>query len=244
MHNINKNNFKKIEKNLKDLKKKYNFINPNDINKRLISENNILLTFDDGFKNNYFFAKKILKRIGIKAIFFVLTDFVSSKSHEEKIKVLKNIFPMKKNLNLLNYQNMTWSNLKELKKMGHTIGLHGKSHKKLSSINNLNDLKKEIIYPKRVYKKKLLSNCNLFAFPFGTYESVNKKSIKLIKSNYKYVFSGIRGDNKITQEKQLLFRDNIEDYYDFKIIDFFMCGYGDFLYKKVKDKILMIFSRN
>ena len=48
---------------------------------------------------------------------------------------------------------MTWSNLNELLNMGHMIGIHGKSHKRLSSIRNSKELKNEIISPKRIVKK-------------------------------------------------------------------------------------------
>tara|TARA_A100001015_G_scaffold307009_1_gene402206 strand:+ start:333 stop:1151 length:819 start_codon:yes stop_codon:yes gene_type:complete len=244
MHNLNKNNFKTLEKNLIFLKKKYNFINPRDINHKLPNKNNILLTFDDGFKNNFIFAKKVLKKINVKAVFFILTDFVASKRKMDKIEILRNIFPQKKNLNLIKHEPMTWSNLNELLNMGHMIGIHGKSHKRLSSIRNSKELKNEIISPKRIVKKKLSLDCNYFAFPFGTCGSINKKSMRLIKLNYKYIFSGIRGDNKKIKKKQLFFRDNIDDSYDRKIIDFFINGYGDFLYRKARNQILTMFSRN
>ena len=58
LHNVNKENFSKIKKNLIYLKKNYNFIDPKKFKEgfNLKNKKNLLITFDDGFKSNYYFA--------------------------------------------------------------------------------------------------------------------------------------------------------------------------------------------
>jgi|TARA_B110000495_G_scaffold66106_1_gene56297 peptidoglycan/xylan/chitin deacetylase (PgdA/CDA1 family) len=64
-----------FEKQIKFLKKTYNPISVNDVvdtlnNKQEISDNSILLTFDDGLKDHYDYVYPILKENDIKGIFF------------------------------------------------------------------------------------------------------------------------------------------------------------------------------
>ena len=83
-HNIEKKNFQLLENNLKTLKKNYNFINPNILKKSDLpkGKNNLLLTFDDGFKSNYIFAKTILKKLKIKGVFFIVSDLINSNNYK------------------------------------------------------------------------------------------------------------------------------------------------------------------
>ena len=91
-----------------------------------------MLTFDDGFESNYFFAKKALNKQD-KSNFFYCYRFVRKK----KKKILSRIVSKnsKQNYKFLKKQ------IKELIKMGHLIGAHGKAHLRLSEISNLKDLK-------------------------------------------------------------------------------------------------------
>jgi len=233
-HNIDKKNFQLLENNLKVLKKNYNFINPNVLRKsnNPKGKNNLLITFDDGFKSNYIFAKTVLKKLKIKGIFFVVTDFVSSKNHKKKKLLIKNIFPEKNFLNSSKYNSMSWNNLRKLEKMGHAIGSHTKSHLRLSDIKSLSNLRNQIIGPINAFKKNKIKKPIFFAYSFGDFSSFNKKCFNIAKSNYKFIFSGIRGDN--INPKKMMYRDNIEDNYSLNTINFFLRGYSDFLYKKYR----------
>ena len=48
-----------------------------------------MLTFDDGFYSNYIIAKEVLKPLGIKAIFFVTTEFIDSKNKDLQQNFIK-----------------------------------------------------------------------------------------------------------------------------------------------------------
>ena len=92
-HHIEKKDFNKFTNHLKILKKKWKFITPvqfeNHIcGKKKLKGKNLLLTFDDGFKSNYTVEKNILRKLNIKSIFFVPSDFIKFKSS----KNLKNLY--------------------------------------------------------------------------------------------------------------------------------------------------------
>jgi peptidoglycan/xylan/chitin deacetylase (PgdA/CDA1 family) len=238
-HNMKRKNFKLLEKNLKILQKKYNFIDPNTLKTGIYpnGKNNLLLTFDDGFKSNFVFAKSVLNKLKIKAIFFIITDLINSNNYTKK-KIIKNIFPDQEIINFSYYQPMRWHELKNLEKMGHVIGTHTKSHLRLSDIKLTSILKKQIIFPIQEFKKNQIKKPIFFAYPFGDFHSFNKKCFNIAKTKYKYIFSGLRGDN--LKLSKIIFRDNIGDNYSLKIIFFFIRGYSDFLYKRYR-KVLLSF---
>ena len=239
LHNIEKKNFKLLEKNLKILKKEYNFIDPNKLSKYQYpnTKNNLLLTFDDGFKSNFFFAKNILSKLKIKSIFFIISDLLNSDRHLKKAAI-KNIFPKNTIKRENNFNTMTWNNVRVLEKMGHVIGTHTKSHLRLSEVKSLSILKEQINSPIVDFKKNKIKKPKFFAYPFGDFHSINKKALNIAKKKYEFIFSGIRGDN--LNSKNILFRDNIRDNYSMRTINFFIEGYSDFLYKKFR-KLLRSF---
>jgi peptidoglycan/xylan/chitin deacetylase (PgdA/CDA1 family) len=237
LHDININNFKNLKNNLKYLKKNYNFVDPKQLEKDCFpaGKKNLLLTFDDGFKSNFIFAKNVLNKLKIKAVFFVVSDLINSKNYSKK-KILQNIYPEKKEIRISKYSIMSWQDLRILEKMGHVIGSHTKSHLKINKIKSISVLKKEIFTPIQIFKKNKINKPNFFAYSFGDFYSFNKKCFNIAKVKYKFIFSGIRGDN--VKHNKVLFRDNIEDNYTFEMINFFINGYADFLYKKYRKIIL------
>ena len=48
--------------------------------------NNLLITFDDGLASNRVVAEKILNPMGIKAIFFIISEFAKIKKPSEARK--------------------------------------------------------------------------------------------------------------------------------------------------------------
>lgn len=234
LHNIEKRNFQLLENNLKTLKENYNFINPNILKKSNYpkGKKNLLITFDDGFKSNYIFAKTILKKLKIKGVFFIVTDLINSNNYKKKKLIIKNIFPEKNLSYSSKYNPMSWNDVRKLQKMGHIIGSHTKSHLRLSDIKSLPNLRNQIIAPINVFKKNKIKKPIFFAYSFGNFSSFNKKCFNIAKSKYKFIFSGIRGDN--IKPKKIMYRDNIEDNYSLNMINFFLRGYSDFLYKKYR----------
>ena len=138
-HDIEKKNFDKFYNQLKNLKKEWNFITPSQFEnhlrgKKRLKGKNLLLTFDDGFKSNFNVEKEVLRKLNIKCIFFVPTDFIKINSYKKSQKFLnKNILDsFSKKTNEL--KNMSVENIRSLLKKGHVIGSHTKTHVNLGKI--------------------------------------------------------------------------------------------------------------
>jgi peptidoglycan/xylan/chitin deacetylase (PgdA/CDA1 family) len=72
----------KFRKQIIKLKKKYTFINPeelNDIDTRSINKNLCSVTFDDGTKDQFEYAIPILNEFNIKAFFFIIGSVFDKK---------------------------------------------------------------------------------------------------------------------------------------------------------------------
>ena len=92
LHSTDKKNFDEYNILLKRINSKAPFIDPSDIenffNGKLGKGSKSLLTFDDGFKNNFLFSTKVLDPLSIKAIF--LFFFLINKN---KITYFNSVYP-------------------------------------------------------------------------------------------------------------------------------------------------------
>lgn len=241
IHDVLEKDFENLEKILVNLKKKWEFVDPSKLKIiNNIKKNHILLTFDDGYKSQKIFADEILNRHKIKALFFVVTNFIKCNSKEEAQNfVSKNIDTGITN-NPSRYSeidNMNFDDLKELISKDNLIGSHTVNHKKLTEIDNADELNYEIINSKKELEKMLDCKINNFAWTYGDINSIDKKSYNIIKKNYHNIFSGIRGNN-IQTSSSVYFRDELSPFYSEDLVNAFLNGYSDFYYYKNRKKLL------
>ena len=214
-HHIDEKYFPLFEKLIFQLKNEFDFISPFDFELFLSGKNNInskklLLTFDDGYKSNYFIAKHILDPLNIKSIFFVNPNFAKIKNRSEQIKFMKNnFFFSNSNLDNSEISPMTFSDMKKLIKKGHYIGSHTLNHKRLSKLESKKDLNNEIVMSKVVLEEKLNTPINHFAYPFGDINSISSEAMKLAIQHYQFIYSGIRGINYSSVKRYALKRESL-----------------------------------
>lgn len=235
-HHIQKNQYNLFLNQLFLIKKKWNFITPNQFENHIngmhkLKGKNVLLTFDDGFNSNFFIAKKILKKLKIKAIFFVPSDFVKINSAlKSRVFIKKNILDQSLPSDFNTVRNMTINNLKELIKNGHLIGAHSKTHANLGSIINDKKLKNEIIYSAKNLEKILKIKIKHFAFTYGNYLSISERSLKFALSQYDFIYSSLRGNNFKNFKTEIIKRDAIYLEKDNKLLLIFLSGLVDLKY--------------
>ncbi len=110
-----------------------------------------ILTFDDGWKNQYKHALPVLLKYNTKATFFIYTNPIDHKKAHW----------------------MSWDEVKTLDKMGMEIGGHSRTHPVLTKITTDAGLDKEISGGKKILESNLGHPVEVFAYPFGMYnESV------------------------------------------------------------------------
>ncbi len=175
----------------------------------------LLITFDDGVKNNLN-AAKILDEYNLKAFFFVVPEFIDTPYQKQKEYFIIHIRP---EINPLidfeksDFTSLTWDDIIELKASGHFIGSHTNTHTLVAKKSSIENSKKEIIDSKVTIAKKLdlpANDIDAFCSINNTLESISAKELKLIKENYNFHFTTIPGPNLSNGNPLFIKRSNIE----------------------------------
>ncbi|MGH7141764.1 MAG: polysaccharide deacetylase family protein [Minisyncoccia bacterium] len=114
----------------------------------------IILSFDDGWSDQYEYAFPILQKYGYRAEFFVFTNGINTKSF------------------------LTWDELKKMQAAGMTIGSHSESHPYLTRISDPKKLWAEIYGSKEILEAHLDVPVREFAYPFGLYNASTTADIE------------------------------------------------------------------
>lgn len=138
----------------------------------------ILLTFDDGYYNNYFYAYPLLKKYESKAVISIIgkqTD-IYSKSQEKN--------PYYTHLTWKQIQKMTASGLVEIENHSYNLHKNGKGRKGITQKRgeNYKSYKKFLKRDLMKLQNKLQSATGVwpttFTYPFGAASENSKKAIK------------------------------------------------------------------
>lgn len=132
--------------------------------------NPILITFDDGYEDNYRVAYPILQKYNFTATIFLITDFVSN-----------------------NKRYLTWSQVNEMKENGFSFGSHTLSHVFLANAMTDDDILSELTKSREAMEWRLNQKIEYFAYPGGIYD---QRVIKMAKEvGYRAAFTINLGRN-------------------------------------------------
>lgn len=120
-----------------------------------LPEKPVLLTFDDGYLDNYTAAFPLLQEYGYKATFFVITDFVDFGREGY----------------------MTWPMLEELSRAGHRIESHSRTHPDLRD-KDRDGLIWEILGSQETIAAHVGYKPRYFCYPGGDY---NEATIQMLR---------------------------------------------------------------
>ena len=142
----------------------------------------LVITFDDGYLDNYTNAAVVLHDYGLPAAFFVATNFIGS-----------DIVPWWDKNVPVSLPWMTWENLRHLHSRGFEIGAHTESHADLGKIHGA-EAQREIIGARQRLETELGTEVSLFAFPYGRAEQLTEANLSLVKqAGFKCCVSGHGG---------------------------------------------------
>ena len=194
----------------------WTFTNPAALGKSEVTssastQRSLVLTFDDGYVSSFDVAQTVLNPRGIKAIFFIIPEFVDLVDIDEQVQFIRTkLFP-KQRLNHIppHLRSMSWEQVVQLCRQGHMIGSHSLSHTRLSDISGIDEFAREIVDSRRVIEEKTEQKVEHFAYPFGDLRSISPTALKIAREHYKFVHSGLRGNNSPLSSIRVLRRETV-----------------------------------
>jgi len=179
-----------FEAQIKYLSEKFNIISLDQISCYSLFNHKppVIVTFDDGYEDNYTFAYPILKKYNCTATVFITSDFIFNNLNITKgWGFYEGLRPLKVN------------QIKEMLESGISFGSHGKTHERLSGLN-LTRLREETIISKKEIDNNFNCNISLFSYPFGQKNDFNNDCVNYLKSaGYTIACSNMWGFNKNSQ---------------------------------------------
>jgi peptidoglycan/xylan/chitin deacetylase (PgdA/CDA1 family) len=128
----------------------------------------LVITFDDGYLDNYVSAVPILEEFGLPACFYVSTAFPDSQHVPWWDKEL----PFRP-------QWMSWRHLSEMADRGFEIGAHTDTHVDLGQID-VATAKSEIELSKHKLEQHLGREVPLFSYPYGGRANIREETLALV----------------------------------------------------------------
>ena len=129
----------------------------------------LAITFDDGYRGNATIAAPILERHGVRASFFVTTQFIGT-----------DVVPWwdaKKNIET---HWMTWDQVRSLRAAGHEIGSHTETHVDLGAVSR-EEARREVAGASARVDAELGERSGLFAYPYGGRENMSDENHAVVK---------------------------------------------------------------
>lgn len=162
----------------------------------LLHNKSIVMTFDDGYKDNALCAAVRLKQMGMRATFFVTVSYIDNAVN----KNWANGSPRK---------FMTWEDVKNISDMGFEIGSHMLRHVDLTSLSE-EDLYDELKKSKDIISSHIGQPIDTCSYPYG---HINDKVVSMAKkAGYKAACSSFYGWNTPSTNPYILRRTEIDGY--------------------------------
>ena len=169
-----------------------------------LPEGAVLITFDDGYRDNLLNAAPVLAKHGYPAVQFVPIAYVGDTQP----------LPHERYLAAHGVHNPTvdWDEIRELERYGVRIESHGISHKPLAELE-IDEAAREIAISKLELERRLGRPVRAFSYVKGSeadYKPVHPSLVK--QAGYDIAFTAVSGANSPRSDPLQLRRYNVEPY--------------------------------
>ncbi|MFH1837315.1 MAG: polysaccharide deacetylase family protein [Candidatus Omnitrophota bacterium] len=135
----------------------------------------VVITFDDGFEDNFLYAFPILTKFDMPATIFIITGYMGNKE-----------------------EYLNWDQARLMSKNDISIGAHTRNNEYLPSIKDIGDLREEIAGSKADIEKEIGKGDIYFCYPIGGFNETVKEAVK--ESGYKGACTTNRGANRYNRD--------------------------------------------
>jgi glycosyltransferase involved in cell wall biosynthesis/peptidoglycan/xylan/chitin deacetylase (PgdA/CDA1 family) len=125
--------------------------------RRLVPVGSVVITFDDGYVDNYTDAYPVLQQQNIPATIFLVSGYIGLDNKWDEQKPLAD------------RRLMSWSQIQELMERGVQFGAHTCTHPSLTAISS-NRAEDEITHSRQQLESRLSEPVDFFAYPYGEHD--------------------------------------------------------------------------
>lgn len=126
-------------------------------NKKRIPRRTVVLTFDDGYRDNFTYAFPVLKKYNLPATIFVIINEIGRRQGDR----------------------LTWDQIYQMKRSGIiAFGSHALGPEPLVNIASPAGLKKEIFDSKRILEERLKTPVEAFSYPEGRFNPAIRQLVQ------------------------------------------------------------------
>ncbi|MHB8155406.1 MAG: polysaccharide deacetylase family protein [Candidatus Omnitrophota bacterium] len=147
--------------------------------KKPFKKNKVVITFDDGYKDNFQYAYPVLKKFSFPATIFLISDFMGKTFSNKK-------------------EYLSWDEVILMSKDRISFGAHTKRHFYLGVIKDEKAALEEIVGSKKAIEQKIDMPADYFCYPGGGF---NEKAKELVmQAGYQGACTTNRGFAKFNRE--------------------------------------------
>ena len=180
----------------------------------------VLLTFDDGFLDNFSVAYPILQRFGVKAMFMISTELVG-----------------KNNAGTQNMDYMTADQIIQLFRDGNEICSHTATHHRMSALDSPEILQYEIVQSKQWLEDLLQYPIDIFCWVGGEENTYTAEASHVVRENYRYGMMTNSCPIMPKTDPFQLDRSNIEASWPISLVKFQIAGLMDMKFSEKRERV-------
>ena len=200
-----------------------------------VPKKSVLITFDDGWRDNFIYAYPILKKYNLKATLFVVTQWIEKASQSNESTYIEKKHSECKKLVTTNPRDVI-CNWNELLQMRDIFDIHSHTHthrdKYFSDISWEDEFKES----KKIIEEKLNINEHFLCWPRGVYDETLIK--EATNKKFDILFTTKRGinipDNNMTEIKRIAVKKDAK--WLKKNLSIFSNNFLGYIYAKIKSE--------
>ena len=181
-------------------------------NKKTFRKNKVVITFDDGYRDNFQYAFPVLRKFGFSATIFIISDFAGKSFNTGK-------------------EFLTWDQIILMSKDKISFGAHSKTHYSFGGLVNESEALNEIVGSKKAIELKIGVPVDFFCYPSGGFNNHIKELVA--HAGYRGACTTNRGFVKFNRDVYELKRIKITNFDTNKPFSFWakLSGYYNVLRK-------------